>query len=466
MILTERTLYMIFKVLTQISTKQRNSSQGFTLLELLAGLVIMSLVCGLSLNAFVQSSTDFNKDKKTIDSNQNLSAVLEMIGNDIKVAGEQINDGNFPAIEFKIATPAETAPANGLVANSSKIIIRRAVSTPLTLCQTTAISTTTTSITIADNNAGIVGTSPNCNIGTLTNPFFMARTGTYSATPTPAAGTFNGTSAPILPVALRQARDYRCTLDQPNLVLDATTDACIALSATTTEKARLAISDQGGHMLMFNQTGETVISATPALYQYGITVNSTFVPGDSAIANNASVNQPVISPYGVGNPIYLIEERVYTLVKDLNNPNSGILNLAVNGGSPSPLLKGLARFNISARLYNDALSKVINPAPDTVSTLSPVAPVAAADICTTTPAPSVTVSDPKYVCRFNYNAVASPPMDWKMIAGIKVQLQAVYDSKGRASETSTVPADVVFVANEKTKLTAMAEYFPRNVLSK
>jgi prepilin-type N-terminal cleavage/methylation domain-containing protein len=471
MILTERPLYMIFKVLTQISTKQHDSNKGFTLLELLAGLVIMSIVCGLSLQAFVQSSTDFNKDKKTIDSNQNLSAVLEMIGNDIKVAGEQINDGNFPAIEFKRVTTA-TDPT--LVDGSSKIIIRRAVSTPLTLCQTTAISTATTSITVADNNAGVVGASPNCDIGTLTNPFFMGRTGNFSATPTPAAGTFNGASGPILPVALRQARDYRCTLDQPNLVLDINTDACIAASATTTQRARMAISDQNGHMLMFNQTGETVLSATAPTFRYGITVNSSFGTGDSAIANNAPGNQPAISPYGVGNPIYLIEERVYTLVKDPNNVNSGILNLAVNGGSPSPLLKGLNSFNISGRLYTDSITKVINPTPALPTVTIPATTISAANFVCPTSNPNYptqpstgTSTDPQYICQFNYKTQATDvAMDWKNIAGIRVRLQAVYDSRGQASETSTNPSDVAFVAAEKRKLTAMAEYFPRNVLSK
>ncbi len=469
MILEDSSLYMIFKVLTQISTKQRNHNKGFTLLELLVGLLIMSVVIGLSLNAFVQSSTDFNKDKKTIDSNQNLSAVLEMIGDDIKAAGEQIADGNFPAIEFKIAGSTDETT---LVAGSSKIIIRRAVSTPLTLCQTAAISTTTTSITVADNNGTIIaGTGANCNIGNSSSPFFAARPGTYNTTPTVTTpATFDGTAtAPILPVALRQARDYRCAIGQPNLTPGNIDDYCD--STKTDQVARIAVSDQAGHMLMFNQTAEAMDASstpttTPPVYKYNITVNSTFTTGDPASTNNS--NQPTTSPYAVGNPIYLIEERVYTLVKDPSNSNSGILNLSINGGNATPLLKGLASFNISGKLYTDTTgSKTINakPAPATVTT--PKTTIDATDlVCPTAndnypnqpDSTTATTTNPQYICQFNYKALATDvAMDWKTIAGIRVRLQAVYDGKGQNATATTT---------DKDKLMVTAEYFPRNVLSK
>jgi prepilin-type N-terminal cleavage/methylation domain-containing protein len=446
--------YMIFKVLTQISTKQRNLDKGFTLLELLAGLVLMSIVIGLSLNAFVQSSTDFNKDKKNIDSNQNLSAVLELIGNDIKAAGEQINDGNFPAIEFKIA---KTATDPTLVDGSSKIIIRRAVSTPLTLCQA-AITNTTASITVADSALAAANPSSavNCDIGNSSSPFFAARPSTYSITPaaTTTPATFAGTAAaPILPVALRQARDYRCAIDQPNLIPGNTNDYCD--STKTNQVARIAVSDQDGHMLMFNQTGETIVTSTAAtstpaaaaIYKHSIDVNTTFLTGDPASTNNS--NQPATSPYKISNPIYLIEERVYTLVKDPNNANSGVLHLSVNGRAADPLLKGLASFNIAGRLYTDATSKTINtsPAPPTVT--SPKTTISATDfVCT---------SDSKYVCQFNYKLATDVAMNWKTIAGVRVSLQAVYDGRGQNATATTA---------DKEKLTAVAEYFPRNVLSK
>ena len=47
------------------------------------------------MNALIDVSSGLNKDKRSIDSSQNLSAVLEIIGNDIRQSGEKINDTNF-----------------------------------------------------------------------------------------------------------------------------------------------------------------------------------------------------------------------------------------------------------------------------------------------------------------------------------------------------------------------------------
>jgi hypothetical protein len=48
-------------------------------------------------------------------------------------------------------------------------------------------------------------------------------------------------------------------------------------------------------------------------------------------------------------------------------------------------------------------------------------------------------------------------MNWKTLAGIKVELQAKYDSAGGSATAS---------ATDAAKLSAKAEFFPRNVLSK
>ena len=127
----------ILKVLIQSFSKVSTSKQGFTLLELIIGMAIMLIVSSLTMNAFIQASTTFNKDKKSIDSNQSISVILEMIGNDIKQSGENINDPNFPTIEFKIAT---TTLDPTLKAGSSKIIVRRALVAPLTLCEDIAVN--------------------------------------------------------------------------------------------------------------------------------------------------------------------------------------------------------------------------------------------------------------------------------------------------------------------------------------
>jgi prepilin-type N-terminal cleavage/methylation domain-containing protein len=447
--------YTILKVLIQHLNKFKKSDKGFTLLELIFGLTIMVIVGGLAMNAFISASSDFNKDKKSIDSSQNLSAILEMIGNDIKQSGELISDPSFPTIEFATNTDI------GSMSGSSKVIIRRAVSDPLTLCQSIAANTDPTTLTtlfVADTTQ--IAASANCNARTTDNPLLVVRPATVY--PTSPATAYPSTPLVLtLPTALRKARDYRCKLDElnPTVAYDSSTrvaqDFC---DSSALEKVRIAVSDRGGRILIFNQTDETADGTNPAdtvstgVRKYGITVEAA---GTVSAANDArGMNKATIDTntknktvaYNIGSPIYLLEERVYSLT------SAGEFQVSVNGKAPATLIKKIANFRVSARGYTNATDGAVNPTP-------------ANDVCTNT-APfsdqpvtgDATVDAPQYICKFNYNAlVGDPAMNWKMIAGVKIELHAKYDGTGGATAPTTNDAD---------KLKAAAEYFPRNVLSK
>jgi prepilin-type N-terminal cleavage/methylation domain-containing protein len=440
--------YTILKVLIH------NSSRGFTLLELLVGLVIMSVVGGMAMSAFVNTSSSFQKDKKNIDSNQNLSAILDIIGTDIRQAGEGINDGKFPVIEFSLDpdnTTASTATNTINPQASSSITIRKAVAPSLTLCETIAadVSTLPTTLLVADST---VTTPVNvCNPGTLVT-------------------LGSGAAAIIRPTALFTARQYRCQLDSPNSnYATTTTDLCVASAAKPStpsldkEKVRAAISDGNGHIRTFDYSDDSVVNAGS---QYSISVGNND-SGVSTMLNDAR-NKGV--SYVIGSPIYLIEEKVYRL-------NGGNLTLSINGGPAQTLITKMAQFNISARLYTNALDQVVNPAPTILAT-APATTIAASDfVCPTgsnypnqPTSTAATVTNPQYVCQFNYNktlAIATPTavttdvaMNWKTIAGVKVSLQAKYDGTGQSASATPV------AMSERERLVAEAEYFPRNVLSK
>ncbi len=436
--------YTILKVLI------RNSNKGFTLLELLVGLILMSIVGGMAMSAFVNTSSSFQKDKKNIDSNQNLSAVLDIIGTDIRQAGEGINEGQFPAIEFSLDPDNSTASTATNVTNpqaSSTITIRKAVAPSLTLCESIAANVTKlpTTLLVADST---VTTPVNvCNPGTLVT-------------------LGSGATAIIRPTALLTAREYRCQLDSPDSnYATTTTDLCAAtkpsIPSSDKEKVRAAISDGIGHIRTFNYSDDSVVTASS---KYSISVGNND-SGVSTMLNDAR-NQGVVYP--IGSPIYLIEEKVYRL-------NGGNLTLSINGEPARTLIKNIAQFNISARLYTNALDQVVNPTPTVpaTSTTTPVTTTIAATtfVCPNQPdtssVPVVSTTNPQYICQFNYNktlATATPtalatdvPMNWKTIAGVKVSLQAKYDGTGQGTTATTA---------EKDKLSAAAEYFPRNVLSK
>jgi prepilin-type N-terminal cleavage/methylation domain-containing protein len=481
--------YTILKVIIQSFSKINKTSKGFTLIELIVGLSIMLIVGGLAMNALVQSSISFNKDKKSIDSSQSVSAILEIIGNDIKQSGENINDANFPAIEFKIADATET----NLKSGSSKIIIRRALLTPLTLCEDIAVNqsfTAGTTILVADNLKTTVTKSANCDVGTSSSPLSVYRIPTIVTDPAPpttspatvttiatyyppstALNPYPVTPAPLvlkLPLALRKVRDYRCNTD-PNTAYDsaanAGTDFCDPV-ATDTKKLRIAVSNKNGQILIFNQTNEvasntsdTVVNedatnTTTSAKKYQITIGKSspaipYAPADAVAKNTTNIAVPytVTTPattiaYPIGSPIYVIEERVYTLTSDNK------LQLSIDGKTPETLVKKIDNFRVSAKTYTNSIDRIVKATP-------------ASDVCTDADpfaAQPTTASEtnPKYICKFNYFTTTGTA-DWKTLAGIKVEIQTKYDGTGQNATATSADND---------KLYAVSEFFPRNVLSK
>jgi prepilin-type N-terminal cleavage/methylation domain-containing protein len=446
--------YTILKVLIH------NSNKGFTLLELLVGLIIMSVVGGMAMSAFVNTSVSFQKDKKNIDSNQNLSAILDIIGTDIRQAGEGINDGNFPTIEFGLDSANTTASTAANTINpqaSSKITIRKSVQPqPLTLCQSISanVSPLPTQLTIADS---AVGTNPNCIF-------------TYTAPPSPAPAILpTSGSTPSAWLTAINAREYRCQLDNLNSnYLTTATDLCASTKPTPTssdlEQLRAAVSDGNGHVRFFNYSNDNFLTFSSSYY---ISVGNN----DAGVSTMSNDTRNKAVAYPPGSPIYLIEEKVYTL------DNSGNLTLSINGGSPQTLSTGIAQFNISARQYTNALDQVVNPTPTIPATTAASGSTpatttisASAFVCPTgTNYPNqpstttATLANPQYVCQFNYNTQATDvAMNWKTIAGVKISLQAKYDSTGQ-SATMTASNST---SQELNRRSVAAEYFPRNVLSK
>ncbi len=441
--------YTLFKVLIQTSNK------GFTLLELIVGMTIMLLISGLTLTALNQASDAFNQDKKNIDSSQSISAVLELIGNDVKQAGEYIRqDASFPAIELsQNVTPTLPINRSGTVVTasaSSTLIVRRALTTnPLTLCASVpaGTATTVTRIVVGDTTA---------NPGAC-NPL-------AAATATPPANAF---LTPPLSLAspILQAKNYRCELGDPNLTYNPAQDSCVAAASSTNnnpslQRVLLAISDNAGNICVFNYTGEDTSNPT----QYRLIVTPIATNCDNTGYNTAA---PM--------PVYLLEERRYNL--DANNN----LTLATDGGvssTPPTLMRGIAKFKVSARAY-----KVTAPGVAPAFTLNArvIEPTGlflngvASSVCTTAgvddgvsmPVATATATDPIYTCRLK-NA-GGDLTQWSHIAGVRIEMESRYDSTGVNTSTNALTNYLYALNNrpeEIAKLQAAAEYFPRNVLSK
>jgi prepilin-type N-terminal cleavage/methylation domain-containing protein len=420
--------YTILKVLIQTSNK------GFTLIELLVGLVITFIITGLAFDAFINSSNSFRNDQRNIDNSQNLSAILELVGNDIQQAGEQVSDSNFPVVVFQPITTdnvqipgAPTSPPTYYMKDSSTITVRKLLTSTLTLCEKITPTTSTTSLVVTKNSEG-----GNCASGLVVKNNQLLT----GSTPGPLS------TAVERPSTLMEVRKYRCkldnsTIDYSSYISTNNTDFCLETKASPDlEKVRTAMIDTAsGKIWTFDYTDDEAAD----------TVDDTTITPAPAIpvrkTNKASITianagtPPTGVEYTVGTPIYLIEERTYSL------DSAGNLNLQKDSGTVGTLIKGIQNFNVSAKVYTNTTDKILDPIGGTGAVLP------ADRRCD----PAI----PNYICKFK--SATYPDDKWKTLAGIKVDLQAKYDGTGR--NATPTAADI-------EKLSARAEFFPRNVLSK
>ena len=440
--------YTILKVLLQTSNK------GFTLLELVIGMTILLIISGLTLSALNQAGDAFSKDKKNIDSSQSISAVLELIGNDVRQAGEYIRqDASFPALELsQNATPTLPINRSGTIVTasaSSTLIVRRALTAnPLTLCASVpnGTATTVTRIVVGDTTA----------VPGACNPL-------AASTATPPANAFLTPLVSTSPIL--QAKNYRCELGDPNLTYSPAQDSCVAAAASmnnnpSLQRVLLAISDNAGNICVFNYTGEDTSNPT----QYKLIV--------TPIASNCD-NTGYSST--VPTPVYVLEERRYNL--DANNN----LTLATDGGvssTPPTLMSGIAKFKVSARAYKVTATGVTPAFTLNARVIEPTGLFlngVASSVCTTAgvddgvsmPVATATATDPIYACRVK-NA-GGDLTQWSHIAGVRIEMESRYDSTGTNISNNALTNYLDALNNrpeEIAKLQAAAEYFPRNVLSK
>ncbi len=134
-----------------IAQKELDSQSGFTLVELMAGIAVTLTVSALALQAIANTQKDFSADRNNIETGQKLSSVLDIISNDIRQAGEQINEASFPVVQII---------NDG--AKGSKLIVYRAITEPLPVCQTLPAGTTATGFATSSNNNSFNITNSSC----------------------------------------------------------------------------------------------------------------------------------------------------------------------------------------------------------------------------------------------------------------------------------------------------------------
>ena len=319
------------KQFIQLKRLTRNSNKGFTLLELLIASVVSSIVLGLALTLIVDQRKLFVKDQGRTQANQNLRAAIDLVGTDIKQAGERL-----------IGTPFAVVQVIDGGASSDRLVLqRRVISEVLPVCQT---------ITAGTQNQIIVSTNPSSS---------AAVPGSTDCTFSNANGVPIGTD--LWPDNLEQWRNTRCSRDAPDVVppvcnrlIDITAnDSCLAQGGNDRECLWAYIYDPNTKKgEFFHYTFESSsISGTTTRYRIhrapsATPINNTWQFTYTYTAPNAVVPNPI-------NPvIHVLEERSYKLVDNPSLPGDKILELIFNRQTTKPikLVNQLKDFQVRAFL--------------------------------------------------------------------------------------------------------------------
>lgn len=123
------------------SILHNKKAHGFNLIELLTGMAITGTIAALASQALIQTQNSFGRDQKKVASSQKVSSILEIVGREIRQAGELITDQGFPVIQVK--------PLTNIAGGPISLIVYRAISDPLSICQSYPTGSPTTGLLFA-----------------------------------------------------------------------------------------------------------------------------------------------------------------------------------------------------------------------------------------------------------------------------------------------------------------------------
>jgi type II secretory pathway pseudopilin PulG len=99
---------------------------GFNLVELIVAMSITTTIVAVASQALVQTQNNFSKDQRKVEASQKMSSVLEIVGREIRQAGELITDADFPTIQV-IPLDASSNP-------NVSLVVYRAISGSVPMC--------------------------------------------------------------------------------------------------------------------------------------------------------------------------------------------------------------------------------------------------------------------------------------------------------------------------------------------
>jgi hypothetical protein len=316
---------------------------GLTLLELTVASVVALTVLSVAIGLMVEQRRQFLGDRTRAGVNDNLRISADLIGIDIKQAGERLeSDTELPGLSIIPGTPT-TAP--------DRLVLQRQLLTEkLPVCQNIIAGTGNRTIDVS------VMTSPN-----VANCVY-SYTAPSPSEPSVSLSTLQPTEN------LRSWRSYRCSLDSPATT---GTDPCARTTNISNDCQQLGGADQECSWAYIhdpvNNRGEFFLysfeqQAPCATITFPAPTTRTCLRLQRADAG-AWQNSYTYNPNGpiTDQPqLYLLEEKEYRLTPDPNTSRTDdfILELSINRQPAQRLANQLANFQAEIQISPSATPPV------------------------------------------------------------------------------------------------------------
>jgi prepilin-type N-terminal cleavage/methylation domain-containing protein len=389
-----------------LRTYLRQKQQGFTLIELLVASVVSISIIAAALGAISDQRKTYLGDRDRINTNNNLQMAMTLIGDDIKQAGELLEQQtDFPVISVVDGTPTNQP--------DSILIQRKLESLALTICQNVAGTT----IEIAD-----AGDNPACQsaasrpMNTTTGDIYL--NAAALAISDPNQKTLGNLTA---------WRKDRC-LENNTTTCDAPTGTCVQQGGSNSECLPAYIYDpvnRRGEFFLISGESEGFCSSDPAKFCWRVQKAGS-TPWQFAYTPTTNKNtQP---------RLYILDQKEYRLCPDTSSSVAGarVLELIVNSTEDTSNCRAV---------NNPKPVRITNGLQDMQFQVNLAA--------VTDPANPMDVNDPNAPNAFNQNKVYN--FNWQKISGIEMTLKGL-----NLSSVNTLT---------DSQLTLQSEYYPRNGLS-
>jgi hypothetical protein len=414
-------------------TLKSRTTRGITMLELIVASAVALGILSVALGAISEQRRQVLGDRTRAGVNDNLRIASDLIGQDIKQAGELLeSDFTLPGVSI---IPGSTASDP-----STMVLQRQLLAQKLPVCQSISSGSTTSAIDIA-----VVSNT------TLTPSSYANCPYSYTAPTAPATSEPSATLTSLLPTDnLRQWRNYRCTADGPGA---ANTDVCTRTTYVTSTSCKQFGGTDAECTWAFiydpvNKRGEfflysfedTAACATSAL-------SSRICQRILRADGNPWQNSYTYDPNGAATQqpqLYILEEKRYNLVADTDTTRTDdfILQLSVNRQPALRIANQFSNFQVRGKLPNDSTKRPSESSCTTETTTTGSCLVSSFNVSSGQPA-------------VNTQITATPLLpNWQYLQNIQITVSSINPNP-----------QLLPVANNNV-LTLTSQFLPRNTSSR